>query len=184
MRTKQELRRYYLKLRASLSESSRFEQSQALQKKIFQFLPRRGSVASYCAIGNEVDLMPLNRSLAKDKRLVLPYTHKDFSLTLYEISNLDQNLSVDEKGISAPDPDLCDSVIPGKVKAVIVPGIVFDIKKYRLGYGKGCYDQLLKKLHNVLTIGVTYEECLIRELPRCDHDIPVQLLLTATGEIQ
>ncbi len=60
---------------------------------------------------------------------------------------------------------------------VIVPGLFFDEKGFRLGYGKGYYDQYLAT-HDALFIGVCLEPFLISTLPRETHDQRVHLIFT------
>ena len=58
----------------------------------------------------------------------------------------------------------------------IVPGICFNQKGYRIGYGKGFYDRFLAK-HPMPTIGLCYQECLIDEDFQDDLDIPVDKII-------
>ncbi len=179
MKRKQELRSFYRARRESLLPEARKLQSFRVEKKIFFNLPEKGYVASYYSIKYELNMWHLNERLASEERLVLPFTQNDFSLRLYLVKDLEKDISVDDKGIPAPDPQRCPEVEPDKVKAIIVPGLAFDMDNYRLGYGKGCYDKLLAGLDNVMKIGVTFDECLTEKLPHTENDVPVDIVLTA-----
>lgn len=74
-----------------------------------------------------------------------------------------------------PDEQNLDSI-----DLVLVPGLAFDEKGYRLGYGKGYYDRLLSRIPQVHTIGVGFaEQKSLVLLPIDSWDVPVkQLLLT------
>jgi len=109
-----------------------------------------GRILSFTTIGSEVDTKPLNDHLLSEGRLKLvPYTVESlFQVPLEEID------------------------------CILVPGLGFDKENYRLGYGKGFYDQFLAKATHILTIGVGFKEQLSEEpLPRDPWDIPVQELL-------
>jgi 5-formyltetrahydrofolate cyclo-ligase len=59
-----------------------------------------------------------------------------------------------------------------------VPALGFDKDLYRLGYGKGYYDQFLARARDIPSIGVGFKEQLCQEpLPRDPWDIPVKELL-------
>lgn len=68
-------------------------------------------------------------------------------------------------------------VLPSELDCVIVPGLAFDKRGYRLGYGKGFYDRFLADL-NVPTIGVCFSQFLLDELPFDVYDVPVSSVVT------
>jgi len=59
----------------------------------------------------------------------------------------------------------------------IVPGLVFDMKGYRLGYGKGYYDRFLKNYYG-FKIGICYSNCIKNRLPHGRYDKKIHLLIT------
>ena len=59
----------------------------------------------------------------------------------------------------------------------LVPGLCFDGKGYRLGYGKGYYDRFLAKFRGA-TLGLCYNDFLQDCLPVGDYDLPVQQIAT------
>lgn len=110
----------------------------------------RGRILSFSPIGSEIDLKPLNDSL-KAKGLLF--------LVPYQIDSL----------IEAP---------LDHIDCILVPGLGFDSEMYRIGYGKGYYDQFLAGVRDIPTIGVGFKEQLCEELlPRDPWDIPVKELL-------
>ncbi len=65
-----------------------------------------------------------------------------------------------------------------EIDCILVPGIVFDERGYRLGYGKGIYDRFLATVGQIPTIGIGFKEQLsLNPLPRDTWDITVQKLL-------
>jgi len=62
---------------------------------------------------------------------------------------------------------------------VIVPGVAFDRKGHRLGFGAGYYDRFLPKLRpGVKKIAVAFEVQLVDSVPAEEHDIRMDAILT------
>ena len=69
-------------------------------------------------------------------------------------------------------------VAPSDVDLVLVPGLAFDGRGQRLGYGQGYYDRLLPTLPRATRIGLAYELSLLPEVPSAAHDVPVHYIAT------
>ena len=63
---------------------------------------------------------------------------------------------------------------------ILVPGIVFDKNKNRIGYGGGYYDRYLQKYNDIVmkTIGLAYSLQIIDKIPAQKYDIPLDLIVT------
>ncbi len=72
------------------------------------------------------------------------------------------------------EPERCDNEIP---ELILVPGVAFDMKGYRVGYGGGFFDRFLEN-YSGISVGIVYDRCLFRELPAEEHDIPVKLVVS------
>lgn len=81
------------------------------------------------------------------------------------------------KQLFYPTPDWKDNE---KCDLVICPGRKFDKRMTRHGRGKGYYDRYLHHTPS-LRIGICYEEQMFDEIPRKDHDIPMDLVITEAG---
>ena len=64
------------------------------------------------------------------------------------------------------------------VDVAIIPGLVFDKKGGRIGYGGGFYDKLLDKNDNIITVGVCHSSQLIETVPMEQHDIKLKKIFT------
>ena len=64
---------------------------------------------------------------------------------------------------------------------MLVPGIAFDKKGYRLGYGGGYYDKYLAEHPGNFTAGIAYEIQMTAEVPRDEFDIKTDLIITEKG---
>ena len=73
---------------------------------------------------------------------------------------------------------------PRLIEAVLVPGLVFDYKGYRIGYGKGYYDRFLPHLSDSAFIcGVCYEFQVVENIFPHQHDIPMHWIVTDHSEL-
>ena len=68
---------------------------------------------------------------------------------------------------------------------MIVPLLVFDKYKNRLGYGKGFYDRYLqkylKKYKKIITIGIAFSFQKYHILPAANNDVKLNYILTEKG---
>lgn len=63
------------------------------------------------------------------------------------------------------------------IDLIIVPGVSFDLKGYRLGRGKGYYDRLLPSLSGK-KIGVCFSFQLVEDIPTETFDIPMDQVIS------
>jgi 5-formyltetrahydrofolate cyclo-ligase len=82
-------------------------------------------------------------------------------------------------GMLEPDPDLPE-IGPGEIDIVLVPGVAFDWRGGRMGFGGGYYDRFLPTTP-ALRVGVTYDSCLVDTLPCAEHDQPMDWIVTPDG---
>ena len=84
-------------------------------------------------------------------------------------------------GFLQPPPD-APEVDPRGVDLVLVPGLAFDVRGGRLGYGRGLYDGLLPALPTAAPrVAVAIDAWVVERLPTEAHDVPVTHLLTPAG---
>ncbi len=76
--------------------------------------------------------------------------------------------------------DDCYDQVKKKIKldVIFVPGLCFDKKGNRLGFGKGFYDQFLKLPPDSYKIGCCPKRCMINELLTDPWDVKMDLVLT------
>ncbi len=68
-----------------------------------------------------------------------------------------------------------------KIDILIVPGIAFDKKGNRLGYGKGFYDRLLASKQTKFSIGLAYSFQIVENLPSDLHDKKLDAIASEDG---
>ncbi|SHF61112.1 5-formyltetrahydrofolate cyclo-ligase [Ornithinibacillus halophilus] len=76
-----------------------------------------------------------------------------------------------------PKPESNKEINSNEIDLLIVPGLLFDKKGYRIGFGGGYYDRYLVNYPNV-TISLAFHEQLLDSIPTEPFDIPVQYIVT------
>lgn len=80
-------------------------------------------------------------------------------------------------GILEPDTEICERAVVSGRTLCIVPGLAFDRKGRRMGFGKGYYDRFLENFSGV-TLGLCYECCIRDEIPHDKHDAVMDYVIT------
>ena len=130
----------------------------------------------------EPDLVPFIRETIKlSRQIVLPV------ITSYESPGVAHNrISHREYTVETPlipnkwgilEPVSGSDFPIGEIDLMLVPALAVDMQGYRIGYGGGYYDEILKR-YSGPTVCPIFESCLFEKLPREEHDFPVQQILT------
>lgn len=175
---KNNLRHKYLLARNNLPKEEVKRASNVIFDKVLktnEFLACR-NVLLYASYNNEVITYSFFKSaLRNGKNVYFPKCYDDFNMRFYKADSID-DLNVGMYGIYEPD-ECCEEYINSEDSLCIVPGICFDKKRYRLGYGKGYYDRFLCGFKGK-TIGVVIDEFVVDELPVFYTDLKIDMIIT------
>ena len=176
---KEQLRQQCRIKRVSLSEDYRKQASFSISRNIqfWSVFQKAQVIFTYMPMNEEVDLFPLLAD-NHEKGWVIPRIQPHNRKILHPYHP--QKLVHHKFGMLEPDSTL-PQISPDRVELVLVPGLAFDQKGWRLGYGGGFYDTFLSDLPDLITLGITYHTLLLDELPHMAHDIPVMALVTENG---
>lgn len=141
-------------------------------------------VLIYLAFGHEPDLAPLLS--ASDKTFYTTRTEEATAagagpgiLTLHRLDPHD--LERHRFGFLQPSP-LAPPAAAEIIDLVLVPGLAFDLRGHRLGFGMGYYDRLLSTLRaDVPRVGITPAALVVPRLPSEEHDVRMSHLATESG---
>ena len=100
---------------------------------------RSNMIMAYASFGSELQTDEfLSHVLDQGKILLLPRVNRQKELLeVYWVQDPVQDLQVGTWGIREPRPDRCARVEPDVIDFVLVPGLAFDKRGGRLGYGGG-----------------------------------------------
>ena len=119
----------------------------------------------------------ISKLWSMDKCVVVPKcNHKTKQMQFYQITNFDELVPA-PMGLYEPNHLITTHVENKYIDVCIVPGIVFDQRGYRIGYGGGYYDRFLPSFNGKI-ISIAFDEQLVKEVPYEKHDIPIDLLIT------
>lgn len=132
-------------------------------------------VASCLSFGPELDTARLIELLRADGRHVLVPRAQASDRTLH-FHRWPCELETLSFGLRQPRRDEPE-VAPEEIDAVLVLGLAFDRRGYRLGYGAGYFDRFLAG-RRLLSIGIAHDLQLLHELPAEPHDVPMSIVVT------
>jgi 5-formyltetrahydrofolate cyclo-ligase len=137
------------------------------------------TVMAFSSFGSEVDTGPIIERLERDgRRVALPRMEGRIIVAVAYRSG-DQ---VKPSSFGALEPAGGETVAPGEIDVVIVPGLAFDRSGHRIGYGRGFYDRFLGALRpDALTVGICFSVQLVDEVPHGRGDRPVDVVVTEDG---
>lgn len=180
---KNEQRRRMRTLRNSMTDFEVGEKSKLIVSH-FTVMPEYKNSAVimlYLSAKNEPDTLNLARIALNDgKKIVVPITNTaDNTLSLSYIDGLN-SLKVGAFGILEPI-----KTVPcgyDEIDAVVVPGLVFDKKGGRIGYGKGYYDRFFENT-NAVRIAFCYDFQIVETAATEEHDVGMDIIVTESGVI-
>ncbi len=184
MRRKTELRRATIALRDSLSVHEIRLRSAAASSHLLGLpeFQQANTVMFFVSFGSEIATRAMiEGALAQGKRVVAPRADPQTrSLEACEIRDPEADLAPGAHDISEPKAH-CRPAPLDEVDVVIVPAAVWGEDGYRVGYGGGYYDRFLARVPSAVKIGLGLEMQLVPEVPRGEHDLPVDILVTDAG---
>ncbi len=173
---KEEVRRFLIDLRKGLDTEELCELSDRIIKNIknLDWVKNSRHFMFYYPLKGEPDLLPLaEECLRKGLEVSFPKVEGN---SIKPIKVKDLNSFVRGK-FGVFEPSRGEEVDVRMLDLIFVPGVGFDRKLYRLGFGKGFYDRFLK-VTKAVKVGVAFDFQIFEELPRDEWDMPVDILVT------
>ena len=143
---KEDLRKYIFDQTKGHSTQELEEASRNICEKLMEHdkIKKAETIVLFWSMKNEVNTHDIIPRLVRDKNVIII------------------TQSADTKPVTPPQ----DAVI-------IVPGVAFDNKGYRLGRGKGYYDRYLGSLAENYKIGICFPWQMVEKVPTDSHDVCV-----------
>jgi 5-formyltetrahydrofolate cyclo-ligase len=143
---------------------------------------RAESAVMYVDVRDEVRTQPLiAEQLAAGQSVIVPFCLGD-DLRLCRVDAIAQ-LEIGAYGILEPAPalqtDATRLVDPIGADLIVIPGVAFDRRGYRLGHGFGYYDRLLARVsERAMLVALAYECQMFDNVPHEPHDVAVNIIVT------
>lgn len=183
---KQLIRTHMLKIRAGLTpdfiKDSEKNSLRLISDFIDEIVGKKSvplTIMSYMSFKNEFPTVALNNKIINSThKLVLPLTDADFDIHAFYIDSIDE-LRRSHLNILEPDPKTCRKANLNQIDIMFMPGLAFDKKGSRIGFGKGCYDRFLSnKKHNIILAALAYDFQIKNNIPSEPTDIPCDYIIT------
>lgn len=196
---KSALRKQAKDVRRGLGDEERSAADLGIAGKVLM-TPEWGSarlVLTYLSFGTEVETRRLiSLAWAARKTVAIPWCvpgTRDMRWFRVAPPDLAGHSGLDDLvrsrfGVEEPVPDDTKEVDPNGGRAIaLVPGLTFDLRGYRLGYGGGFYDTFLSTFKG-RSVGLCREAQLCREPGGLEalgvidsHDLPVDVVVTESS---
>lgn len=169
---KRALRKQYKAIRAAVADKA--AKSAAITARLLSLAEYRAAahIALFVSFGDEVDTSAILFDALRCKTVALPRIY-GAQMRFHAVQRMEQ-LQTGTLGIREPAPEL---PLREDFAVAILPGLAFDRRGGRIGYGGGYYDRYFAH-RNALRIGVCFEEQLLESVPQEAHDLRVHLVVT------
>lgn len=180
MESKEELRQKYIDIRSRFKDEQVLVSSDKIRDRFFSLdiVDFKQNFLLYHSFRKEIVTYDIISYLLKiDKNVYLPYISENKKeLQIGQIYNKD-DLELGAFGIK--EPKTRSNIPVTMMDVIVVPGLIYAVDGFRLGYGGGYYDRLLVRAKdNTVTIGLVYDCLLHDKLPIDNFDIPVKIIIT------
>lgn len=146
-------------------------------------LKRFNFIFLYLSYRSEVDTWLLAQELLDlGKILCVPQISGPGKMKARQIKSLDDDLEKGPMGIASP-VSITKEIDPRLIDLILAPGLLFDDKGTRVGYGGGFYDRFLQQVREGIEVwGLCFEEQMSPQpIPRNEWDIPMTALVRPSG---
>ncbi len=186
---KNEIRKKVLGERKSMPLPEVSEKSDKILEYILEsdFYKNAEVIMAYIDFRNEVMTEKLiKKATSEGKRVVIPISIVETrQLVLSEIIDYDNELEPGAYGILEPKKEYIREVDPQLVDLVLVPGVAFDRRGFRIGYGAGYYDRFLERVRpETKKVALAFDLQMVEHAHEDEHDFPVQYIVTESGVIE
>ncbi|MFB5636497.1 MAG: 5-formyltetrahydrofolate cyclo-ligase [Nitrosopumilus sp.] len=147
-------------------------------KKIFAFRDAQ-KIGAYYPIGSEIFTQDIIQELlSQGKEVFLPKVIGD-SMEFRKISSFS---SLEHGSFDIMEPK-DDCPVDNNLDVILVPTVGISPIGVRLGYGHGFYDKFLAK-NKTTTISLTLEKQIIKNIPKSEHDVLIDWIVTEDQILQ
>ena len=173
---KQISRRVILRKRNRLSKAQISQKSKLIKEKLFnsQEYKKAKTILFYVSFGSEVNTINMIQDSLKEKEICVPLVKKDKIIpsVIKDIKELNKK---NQYGIL--EPSKIKEIKKEDIDLVIVPGVAFDRRNHRIGYGKGYYDKFLKGFRGK-TMGLAFSLQILEIIPTNEWDVKLDEVIS------
>ncbi len=165
--TKEELARKYEIIEENLFGFANFMESEM--------------ILLYIPISSEIPTQRIiKQALQIEKQLVLPLlSNTKKMIKLYKITDFEKDLVINDNDTLEPDIKKCKRIPLEDIDIAIIPGLAFDDKGGRIGFGNDFYKRLISRLPETCRkISLAYEEQVVGQIQMESRKYTVDIIIT------
>ncbi|CCK78761.1 5-formyltetrahydrofolate cyclo-ligase [Desulfobacula toluolica] len=168
---------------AKLTKEELSEKYKIIEAKLFEFANFMEAHLAflYTPVSNEIPTERIiKKALQIEKGLVLPvFTDSKNAINLYKISDYDKDLITSANDILEPNIEKCKKISLEAVDIAIIPGLAFDDKGGRIGFGNNFYSKLITKLPETCRkVSLAYEDQIVDQIQMESRKYTVDIIIT------
>jgi len=185
--TKDEIRKEILTRRQGLSDSDVSLKSETICRRLIsdEVFAAASVIGLYWPFRNEVLTEPIFRAARSGrKRVGFPLARTEDRAIIYIAVDDPSDMTTGSYGIREP------RYIPGRVipaeefDLIVLPGVAFDTRGYRIGYGGGYFDRFFADRSVTATRAApAFDIQMVDRVPHKEHDIKVDVIFTESHVI-
>ncbi len=158
------------------------KKSKIIQDKLFSLSEYKnaGEILFYVSFGSEVDTHDMIKESLNTKKVVVPKFTEDG----LHLSRIDSFEELQKGTYDILEPMKLKKINEKNIDLIIVPGIAFDKRRHRIGFGQGHYDRLLKRFPDVKKIALAFNMQMVDKIPNDEWDIKVDKIITENSMIE
>lgn len=176
---KDKIRKEILEKRNTLSTEEVEKKSDLIIENLGKFIKNAENIMIFMDMKNEVKITKLMEDYPEKNFFIPKIT--DSKNREMKINRYNKNELVLHK-FGYYESSSSDFYNENILDIVIVPAVVFDLEKNRIGFGGGYYDTFLKKIREenkkVLFIGICYDFQIIEKVPAEEHDVVLDFVVS------
>ena len=176
---KDKIRKEILEKRNNLSTEEVEKKSDLIIQNLGKFIKNAENIMIFMDMKNEVKITKLMKLYPEKSFFISKIT--DSKNREMKINRYNENELVLHK-FGYYESSSSDFYNENILDIIIVPAVVFDLEKNRIGFGGGYYDTFLKKIRGgnkkVLFIGICYDFQIIEKVPAEEHDVVLDFVVS------
>lgn len=203
--SKDEIRKHILRVRDHIRPEKKERYDAGIRERVLKSTAYQEArvILAYASYRSEVDTMALIRQALEDGKDVFAPKVSGDGMEFWQIRSL-ADLQNGYRGIPEPVQSIslpewmargrfCPPVTEHLRAMMWIPGVAFDRKRHRIGYGRGFYDRYLGRVPDadkqehfkgtgirLTTAALAYSCQVVEQIPYEPHDIRPDMLVTET----
>ncbi len=169
---------------AAMTDEDRDRKYNKIEEKLFQFANFMESPSIFLYAPLPYDIVPteqiITKTLSIEKNVILPIVadpRKPF--LLHKIKDYKKDMTVNADGLPIPDTTRCKKMSLDEIDIAIIPGLVFDDKGGRVGFGNQYYTKFITKLPETCRkISLAFEEQMADQIVMASRKYTVDIIIT------